>query len=152
MFKKSAKYLAVLSSLSVLVACAQLTPLHTQNTTETTVQQAKTHRDHSGLAQYYDNLTNELTAKVQQHKAWLTDYEEHSNSYGRQGQDFKSHTTANLHYYEEAVANAAKQANFHRKVAADLLKQEYAQTGDSPDRADAHKMKVKLNANDGNLN
>ena len=73
------------------------------------VQNAKTYSDHDNLASHYDNLAKEMVAKVEEKKISLEDYDDHSYYYGRQGQDFKSHTLANIRYYEEAAQEALQQ-------------------------------------------
>ena len=89
-----------------------------------------------------------MIAKAQENKESLEEYDVHSYYYGRQGQDFESHTTANIRYYEVAAEEASQQANYHRKVAAELLKHEYAQS----DKASGNqKIKAKLNSDSNNF-
>jgi hypothetical protein len=143
---KLGKYLAVLPMLSLLVACAQLGQLEAQHTDSgKIVQNAKTYSDHNNLANYYDKLAEEMAVKAEEKKESLEEYEDHSYYYGRQGQDFKSHTQANIRYYEEEAAHAVKQADFHRKIAAELLQREYAKSDDMPDQA--LKIKARLDSN-----
>ena len=47
---------------------------------------------------------------------------------------------------EEAI----KQATFHQKIAAELLKREYANSADTPDQQGNHKIKAKLNSGSNN--
>ena len=146
MIMKLGKYLAVLPMLSLLVACAQLGQLEAQDADSgKIVQSAKTYSDHNNLAIHYDKLAEEMVAKAEEKKGSLEEYEDHSYYYGRQGQDFKSHTQANIRYYEEAAASAAKQADVHRKIAAELLQREYAKPDEMPDQK--LKIKAKLNSN-----
>lgn len=153
MYKKLTLYLAVLPLFFMLVACAQLGPVNSQDVAgQNAAQSAKTYDEHNKLASYYDNLVKEMDAKVAQKKELLNDYDEHSYYYGRGGQDFKSHTEANLRYYEEAAGEALKKADFHRKIAAELLNREYAQPTETLDPAETRKIKVKLNSGSGNLN
>ncbi|MDO9312861.1 MAG: hypothetical protein Q7T85_14400 [Nitrosomonas sp.] len=35
---------------------------------------------------------------------YLEEYEEHCYYYGKQGQDFKSHTQVNIRYYEQVAS------------------------------------------------
>lgn len=149
MNKKLTIYLAVLPLLSFLVACAQLGPV---NSTDVASQNAKTHREHNSLATYYDNLAQQMQANAEQKKVLLNEYEEHSHYLGRGGQDLKSHTEANLRYYEEATQEAVKKADYHRKIAAELLQREYAGSGEAPDSANTKKMKVKLKSDSDSLN
>lgn len=73
--------------------------------------------DHESLAKHYWNLVDEAKAKLQEHKNNLEDYELHSYYYGRSGQDFRSHETANVRLYEKIVAKNLKQAEFHQQIA-----------------------------------
>ena len=149
MNKKLTIYLAVLPLFSFLVACAQLGPV---NSTDIANQNAKTHREHNNLATYYEGVAQQMQANADQKKALLNDYEEHSYYYGRGGQDLKSHTEANLRYYEEAAQEAIKKADYHRKIAAELLQREYAESKDTPESTNAKKIKVKLKSDSDNLN
>lgn len=153
MYRKLTLYLAVLPLFFMLIACAQLGPVNSQDVVgQNAVQSAKTYDEHNKLAGYYDNLAKEMDAKVAQKKELLNDYDEHSYYYGRGGQDFKSHTEANLRYYEEAAGEALKKADFHRKIAAELLNREYAKPTETLDPTDTRKIKVKLNPDTGKLN
>ncbi len=149
---KLGKYLAVLPMLSLLVACAQLGQLESQDTdSRKMVQNAKTHSDHTNLSNYYDNLAKEMAAKAAEKVESLEEYEDHSYYYGRQGQDFKSHTQANIRYYEQAAGDASKQAEFHRKIAAELLQRDYAEPAEMPDQQNNRKIKARLNSGSGSL-
>ncbi len=147
MRKNFVAYLFVIPAFFILTACAQMSPVNPQ---DIVARNAKTHQEHNSLASYYDNLAKEMGGKATQKKDLLGDYEEHSYYYGRGGQDFKAHTEANLRYYEEATREALKKADFHRKIAAELLNREYAKPSDALDPAAARK--VKLNSGSNNLN
>ena len=145
MIIKLGKYLTVLPLLSLLVACAQLGSLEARDTDgRAMAQNAKTYGDHNNLANYYDKLAKEMMTKAEEKKESLGEYEDHSYYYGRQGQDFKSHTLANIRYYEEAADDAAKQANLHRKIAAELLQRDHAKSDEKPEYPDNHKIKAKF--------
>lgn len=73
--------------------------------------------NHAALAKHYENLAKEAEIKLQENKAALDEYEAHPYYYGRQGQDFRSHTSANIHEYEEILAESLNNADLHRKVA-----------------------------------
>jgi len=147
---KLGKYLAVLPILSLLVACAQMGQLGTQDAdNRKMVQNAKTHSDHNNLSNYYDNLAKEMAAKAAEKMESLEEYEDHSYYYGRQGQDFKSHAQANIRHYEQAAMDASKQADFHRKIAAELLQGNYAGSAEIPAQEGNYKIKAKLNSDSG---
>jgi hypothetical protein len=149
---KLRKYLVVLPLLSLLVACAQLGQQEAQNTdSRTLVQNAETYSDHDKLANYYDDVAKEMATKAAEKKKALQHYEDKSQYYGRGGQDFQSHATANLRYYEQSAKEAQKQAHFHRKIAAELLQREYAKPAEMPDQQDNRTVKIKKNSNTNNL-
>lgn len=47
--------------------------------------------------------------KLNEHQKILEDYEDHPYVYGRQGLDLRSHTTANIRYYEELIKDCEKE-------------------------------------------
>ncbi len=73
--------------------------------------------DHFALAQHYENLAKETEAKLQENRAALEDYEDHSFYYGRQGQDAQSHATANIREYEKELKENLNHADLHKKLA-----------------------------------
>jgi len=73
--------------------------------------------DHAALAKHYEVLAKEAESKLQENKAVLEEYENHSYYYGRQGQDVKSHTTANIREYEKLLAESLSNANLHQRIA-----------------------------------
>ncbi|MEK7708485.1 MAG: hypothetical protein AAB376_01870, partial [Pseudomonadota bacterium] len=106
---KLRNYLVVLPLLFLLVACAQLGQLEAQNDDgRKLAQNAKTYGDHDKLANYYDDVAKEMAEKAAEKKKVLQHYEDKSQYYGRGGQDFQSHATANLRYYEQAAQEAQK--------------------------------------------
>ncbi|MCC7092132.1 MAG: hypothetical protein IT524_09300 [Nitrosomonas sp.] len=152
MSKNLRKYLAVLPLFSMLIACAQLRPLEVQDTEMNKLaQHAKTHSDHEKLASYYDDVANEMRKKVVEKRKALQHYEDKSHYYGRGGQDFHSHTTANLRYYEQAAQEAQKQAYFHRKIAAELLQRENAKPVATPGQFSDRANKAELDSDPDKL-
>ena len=85
--------------------------------------------------------------KAEEQKKRLQHYEEKSYLYGRQAQDNKSHTAALLPRYERAVEDNVKLAAFHRNMAAELAKGNYA-TSDRQD--DGREVKAKIGEGAGN--
>ena len=79
--------------------------------------QAKTKFDHIGLAEMYEREAHEMNAKAEKQKELLKEYREHSEYYGRHGQDFESHHEALLREYEKAVERNKEMATVHRKIA-----------------------------------
>jgi len=149
---KLRKYLVVLPLLSLLAACAQLGQLEAQNDDgRKLAQNAKTYGDHDKLANYYDDVAKEMATKAAEKKEALQHYEDKSQYYGRGGQDFQSHATANLRYYEQAAQEAQKHAHFHRKIAAELLQREYDKTAEIPSQQYNRTIKTKKNSHSKNL-
>lgn len=147
------KYLAILPILSLLVACAQLGPMNVSDIEhQRMARNAKTYDEHNKLADYYDNLAKETASKLTELKGLLRNYEDHSYYYGRGGQDFQSHTVANIRYYEQATKDAKKYAGFHRQVAAELLNREYAKSTESRDQPNNAQLKAKMSSDSGDLN
>ncbi len=72
--------------------------------------------DHVALAKYYEELVKEAETKLQENREILEAYEVHPYYYGRQGQDLQSHTSANIHEYEEFVEENLHNAELHRKM------------------------------------
>ena len=79
--------------------------------------QATTKFDHIGLAEMYEKEANEMTAKAKVQKELLEEYQRHSEYYGRDGQDFRSHHEALLREYTKAAERNAEMAASHRKIA-----------------------------------
>ncbi len=75
--------------------------------------------DHTALTSYFENQMKEAEEKLQRNKEYLEEYEAHPYYYGRQGQDFRAHTIANIHEYEELLANSRSAAEFHKRMALD---------------------------------
>ena len=149
---KLRNYLVVLPLLFLLVACAQLGQLEAQNDDgRKLAQNAKTYGDHDKLANYYDDVAKEMAEKAAEKKKVLQHYEDKSQYYGRGGQDFQSHATANLRYYEQAAQEAQKQAHFHRKIAVELLQREYAKPAEIHDQQNKRTIKTKKSSNSNNL-
>lgn len=147
------RYLTILPILSLLVACAQLGQMSVLDIEHQRVaQNAKTYDEHNKLVDYYDNLAKETASKLTEMKGLLKNYEDHSYYYGRGGQDFQSHTVANIRYYEQATKDAEKHAGFHRQVAAELLNREYAKSVESRDQPNNAQIKAKMSSDSGDLN
>ena len=73
--------------------------------------------DHNTQARHYENLATEAKTRLQENRAILEKYEAHPYYYGRQGQDLKSHTVANIREYEKALKENLINADLHRKMA-----------------------------------
>lgn len=74
--------------------------------------------DHAALANYYEGLAKEISEKLEAYQQQLSQYEDHSYYYGRQGQNHKSHLQANIREYKKELAEDLQEAELHRKIAA----------------------------------
>ncbi|SEL50205.1 hypothetical protein [Nitrosovibrio tenuis] len=123
---KIGKFAAALV-IGLLASCAQMGPLEAQNVSiRKAAENATTYADHNRLAKQYENTARELLVKVEEQKKLLQHYEEKSYLYGRQAQDYQSHTSALLNKYQQAAEETIKQAAFHQRMASELLKDDHA--------------------------
>ncbi len=73
--------------------------------------------DHSALIRHYETMAIEAKMHLQENKALLEDYEAHPYYYGRQGQDIRSHTTANIREYEKQLKENLYNVELHKSIA-----------------------------------
>lgn len=78
---------------------------------------AKSNFDHIKLAEYYENEVNVLKAKASEQSKLLEEYKNHSEYYGREGQEFESHHEALLREYTKAAERNNEMAVSHRNMA-----------------------------------
>ena len=131
--------------LGLLASCAQLGSFEVQNAdTRRAAQNARTHADHDNLAKQYENTAKEMLVKAEAQKKLLQHYEDKSYLYGRQGQDFQAHTSALMHKYEQAAEETLNQATFHRKIASELAKRDYATPAETPGQRNNRENKAKV--------
>jgi hypothetical protein len=98
-----------LLSLTLLTSCAQMSP-------SVVAQTGIAHNNHDVLVTHYENLAKEAKSGLQANKKALKEYEAHSCYYGTQGQNLRSHSSANIHKYEKDLKENLRQADFHRKM------------------------------------
>lgn len=105
---KASKSSALLSLLvlTVLASCAQMSP-----------QPRVASGDHNALVRHYENVASDTKARLQENKKALKAYEAHPYYYGRQGQEFRSHTAANIREYEKTLRESLSNADLHRRMA-----------------------------------
>lgn len=106
---KALKFLILLLALTVLAACAQMSPV--------VAPAGIANNDHEALVRHYENLAKEAKIKLQENKEILEAYEARSYYYGRQGLDLSSHTSANIRAYEKTLRKNLKYAELHRQIA-----------------------------------
>ncbi|MBA3756041.1 MAG: hypothetical protein H0X02_07400 [Nitrosomonas sp.] len=73
--------------------------------------------DHEVLEKHYENLAKEAKARLQENIAVLEEYEVNPYYYGRQTQGIRSHTSANIREYEEALKENLDNADSHKEMA-----------------------------------
>ena len=78
---------------------------------------AKTKFDHIKLAEYYENEANVLKEKAEEQRKLLEEYKNHSEHYGREGQNFESHHEALLREYTKAAERNSEMAVSHRNLS-----------------------------------
>jgi hypothetical protein len=93
----------------IISACAQLNTASAPMGIST--------QDHEALALYYEDLSREAQIGLQVNKKQLQEYEKHAYYFGRQGQDIRSHTLANIRAYEIALRENQIKADHHKKIA-----------------------------------
>lgn len=75
--------------------------------------------DHAALVTHYASLVEEAKVRLQENRKILEEYEDHPYYYGRQGQDVRSHASANIREYEKALKENLANVDLHRKMAAE---------------------------------
>ncbi len=75
--------------------------------------------DHEALAKHYESLVEEAKVRLQENKKVLEEYEDHPYYYGRQGQDIRSHASANIREYEKTLKENLANVDVHRRMAAE---------------------------------
>jgi hypothetical protein len=73
--------------------------------------------DHEALAKHYQSLVDEAKTKLQQNQDILDEYEAHPYYFGRQGQDVRSHASANVREYEKILEENLSQVDLHKRMA-----------------------------------
>lgn len=107
---KALKLLILLLALTVLAACAQMSP-------SVVAPIGVANNDHDALVRHYENLAREAKIRLQENKEILEAYEARPYYYGRQALDLSSHTSANIRAHERTLRESLKYAELHRKMA-----------------------------------
>lgn len=120
-----------LLTLALLTSCAQMNP-------SVIAQTDVAHNDHNAMAKYYENQVKEVKIRLQANQKVLEECEAHPYYYGRQGQDVRSHASANIREYQKTLKESLRNAEQHRIMA---IKQEQ-QTNKTKARLD-HDLKIE---------
>lgn len=73
--------------------------------------------DHEALANQFEDLAQEMQAKVEEQKD-IVNHLPRSSYFGKHGQNIKSHVADKIRKYEAAAAEYSEQAVYHHKIAA----------------------------------
>lgn len=99
-----------LLALTLLAFCAQMN-------SSIAAQTEITDSNHEALVEHYQKLAKEAEVRLQENIEALEEYEAHPYYYGRQGQDIRSHASANIREYEKTLKESLNNADLHRKMA-----------------------------------
>ncbi len=143
---KTKKLFAILSVLGLLVPCTQLgaVELEDADIRGETQNIGMTRSYHENLAKDYEVKAKEILAKVEEKKRLLEEYDNHSQYLGRQGQDLHAHTWAMVNRHERAAEEALNKVSFHRKIASELAKRDYATPAETPSQRNNRENKAKV--------
>ena len=84
------------------------------------------------IAKYHEHLAKEIQVKLQEQKKLLKEYEDRSYFYGAKGQDLRSHTSANIRYYENLVEENLRKAAIHYRLANEQKEHDTAVDASEP--------------------
>ena len=118
-------WVAVLA-IGFLSGCAQMSPIASTLSNEKlgANQHSIEPNNHDAVAKHYEDVAKEMKAKLEAQKEQLEEYQRHNYYYGRKGQDFRSHTLANIRYLENSIKENLKEAAIHQKMARGQQKRE----------------------------
>ncbi|MBP9870337.1 MAG: hypothetical protein KBC53_02405 [Nitrosomonas sp.] len=105
-----------LLALALLTSCAQMNP-------SVIAQADVAHNDHNAMAKYYENQVKEVKIRLQANQKVLEECEAHPYYYGRQGQDVRSHASANIREYQKTLKESLRNAEQHRIMAIEQEQQ-----------------------------
>ena len=113
-------------ALGFLAGCAQMSPVTSSHSNE--IRNAGLGsidpNDHRAVAKHYEDVAKELKAKLEAQKDQLEEYARHNYYYGRKGQNFRSHTQANIRHLENSIKENMDEAAIHQKMAQGQQKRE----------------------------
>ena len=116
----------IVLAIVFLSGCAQMSPI--ASTLSDEKLGANQHfiepSNHDAVAKHYEDVANEMKAKLEAQKELLEEYERHNYYYGRKGQNFRSHTWANMRYLENSIKENLKEDAIHQKMVQDQPKRE----------------------------
>lgn len=75
--------------------------------------------DHASLVKYYETMAADAKMHLYENKSQLDAYESHPYYFGRQGQDFRSHTQANIQEYEKQLNESLRNVELHKKILSE---------------------------------
>lgn len=105
-----------LLALTLLTSCAQMNP-------SVIAHADVAHNDHNAMANYYENQVKEVKIRLEANQKVLEECEAHPYYYGRQGQDVRSHASANVREYQKTLKESLRNAEQHRIMAVEQEQQ-----------------------------
>ena len=118
-----------------LTACVQMNPIGNtwHNPRHHSASFEVEPSSNEAIAKYHEYLAKEIQVKLQEQKNLLKEYEDRSYFYGAKGQDLRSHTSANIRYYENLVEENLRKAAIHYRLANEQKERDTAaDTSESP--------------------
>lgn len=112
---KTSAFITVLLTVAVLGAC-KISP-HPMDMTQA-VKNAKSPADHAALGEHYEEVAEEMQAKVEEHQQLLAEYQAKSYLYGKQAEYLKVHCRSLVGIYERAVQENRAMAALHRGMGS----------------------------------
>jgi hypothetical protein len=92
--------------------------------------------NHEALASQYENLAQDMQAKVEEQKD-IVNHKPRTSYFGKHGQNINSHIAYKIRKYEKAAAEYSQQAAYHHKIAADQAELKAIATKNQSDGKDA---------------
>lgn len=124
---KVLKLSSILLALTVLSACAQMSPSVAKPT-------GIPNENHDALVKHFEGVAKDAKLRLQANKKILQEYEERPYYFGRQGLDAKSHAVANIRAYEKTIQESLAFADLHRKMAMEQKSNQANIVGSHQDR------------------
>ena len=113
--------------LIFLTGYAQMSPIvNAQNNEHSAEVRSIDPNNHNAVAKYYEDVAKEMKAKLREQKERLEEYERHNYYYGRKGQNFRSHTWANIRDLENSIKENLKEAAIYWEMARNQQKREFS--------------------------
>lgn len=108
-------FLALIVSATLATACAQM-KTHPMDMSAA-VAGAKTAADHTDLAKHYEEVAQDMEARVVEHKKLLAHYQKESYLHPKQTPSMADHCQMLINLYQKASEENRTMADAHRQMA-----------------------------------